>query len=164
MSEPVLTAQEARAWYDTTSNHWRRFLTDHPEILALPCDIAGTKTVAELMQHIVAVELRYAQRLARMTETDYSEVRFDSVEALFDTHDRAGEIYKSVLASNLDWDEKIEYTTRLWGPVRSSFKTILFHAFLHSIRHYAQLGTLVRQHGFSTNWAGDYMVMGVERV
>lgn len=162
MSEPALTAGEVFKWYETTSTHWRNFLAEHPEILALPCDIAGTKTVAEILQHIVAVELRYAQRLARMHETDYSEVPYDSVEALYRTHDRANKLYTQVLASDIDWEQKIDFQTRTWGHARSSLKTVLFHALLHSIRHYAQLGTLVRQHGFKPTWPGDYMVMGVE--
>jgi uncharacterized damage-inducible protein DinB len=164
MSEPVLTAQEVLKWYESTSDQWRKFLGEHPEILALPCDIAGSKTVAEIMHHIVAVELRYAQRMDRMPETDFSEVGFDSVEMLFATHDRATAIYKRLLASDLDWEEKIEYKTRTWGPARSSMKTTLFHVLLHSIRHYAQLGTLVRQCGFAPGWPGDYLVMGVELI
>ncbi len=64
MSEPNLSAEELIAWLETTSSNWRQLLTTHPELLAMPCDIAGTKTLGELLQHIVAVELRYAERLA----------------------------------------------------------------------------------------------------
>jgi uncharacterized damage-inducible protein DinB len=28
---------------------------------------------------------------------------------------------------------------------------------MHSIRHYAQLATLVRQHGFQPTWPMDYL-------
>jgi hypothetical protein len=45
MSQPVLTAQEMIAWNEKTSNGWRQFLAFHPELLSLPCDIAGVKTV-----------------------------------------------------------------------------------------------------------------------
>jgi hypothetical protein len=33
----------------------------------------------------------------------------------------------------------------------------------HSIRHYAQLGTLIRQQGYKADWpgGGDYLFMGV---
>ncbi len=71
MSEPVLTAQEVLKWNEATSNYWRKFLGENPAILAIPCDIAGTKSVAELLQHIVAVELRYAERIAHLPETYY---------------------------------------------------------------------------------------------
>jgi uncharacterized damage-inducible protein DinB len=35
---------------------------------------------------------------------------------------------------------------------------------LHSIRHYAQLATLVRQHGYKPTLPGDYLFMGIERI
>jgi uncharacterized damage-inducible protein DinB len=49
------------------------------------------------------------------------------------------------------------------GPARSNRKTILFHALLHGIRHYAQLATLVRQCGVQPGWHMDYLVMRMER-
>jgi uncharacterized damage-inducible protein DinB len=43
-------------------------------------------------------------------------------------------------------------------------RTILLHALLHAMRHYAQLSTLVRQAGFATGFASDYLLMDAERV
>ncbi|QNI36724.1 DinB family protein [Edaphobacter albus] len=163
MSEPALTAHEALAWIDTTASKWRGLLTAHPEILLLPCDINRTSTVAELLQHIVAVELRYAERLLGMPETDYTSVPFDSVDAIYATHDRAMQLYRQALDSGLNWDQKIEFATRSMGQLKASPKTILFHAIFHGIRHYAQLGTLIRQHGHKTDWPGDYLFMGASR-
>ncbi len=164
MSEPVLTAQEVLKWNESTSEHWRGFLGENPAVLAIACDIAGTKTVGELMQHIVAVELRYAERIAGVPETSYGEVKYDSVETIYATHDRAMEMMKEALAGETDWERRMEFQTRSYGAMRASVKTIYFHAMLHGIRHYAQLGTLVRQHGYKQVWMGDYLMMGVERV
>lgn len=163
MSEPVLTAREALAWNDTTASNWRKLLTEHPAILSLPCDINRTSTVAELLQHIVAVELRYAERILGLPETDYANVPFDSADSIYATHDRAMQLYRQALDSGLDWDRKIEFATRTMGQLKASPKTILFHALFHSIRHYAQLGTLIRQHGYKTTWPGDYLFMGASR-
>ena len=66
MTQPILTAEEILAWNEKTAQGWRQLLTSHPELLTQPCDIAGTKNVAELLQHIVAAQLRYAERLAAM--------------------------------------------------------------------------------------------------
>jgi uncharacterized damage-inducible protein DinB len=164
MSEPVLTAQEVLKWYEVTSDHWRSFLGENPAILALPCDIANTKTVAEMMQHIVAVELRWAERIVRVAETPYEQIAFDSVEVIYATHDRATQILKDALAANTDWDQIIEFQTRTYGGARASLKTLYFHVVLHSIRHYAQLATLVRQHGYKPTLPGDYLFMGIERI
>ena len=65
----ALTGEELLAWNDTTAGHWRKLLEAHPHLLAVPCDIAGVKSVGELMQHIVAVQLRYAERLSGLPET-----------------------------------------------------------------------------------------------
>lgn len=163
MSEPGLSAREALAWIDTTASKWRGLLAKNPDMLSLPCDINRTSTVAELLQHIVAVELRYAERLLNMPETEYASVPFDSIDTIYATHDRAMQLYRQALDSGLEWDHKIEFATRSMGQLKASPKTILFHALFHGIRHYAQLGTLIRQHGYQTDWPGDYLFMGASR-
>jgi uncharacterized damage-inducible protein DinB len=164
MSEPVLTAQETLKWYETTATNWRKFLAAQPGILSLPCSIAKTTTVAQLLQHIVAVELRYAERISNLPESDYSNIAYDSVEAIYATHDRASALYNDALNANLDWDKQLEFTTRAGIKGRASLKTMFFHATFHSIRHYAQLSTLLREHGHATDWYGDYLFMGVTRL
>jgi uncharacterized damage-inducible protein DinB len=164
MSEPVLTADEVLQWNEKTSNNWRKFLTANPDVLAIPCDVAGTKNVAELMQHIVAVELRWAERIARLPETTYEQVPYDSIDNLYATHNKAMAILKQALAANFDWNQSIDFVTRTFGPASSTAKTMYFHALLHSIRHYAQLGTLLRQHGYKLNWLGDYLAMDIKGI
>lgn len=159
MMEPALTASEALRWNQATSDAWRRLLTEHPEILSLPCDIMQTSTVAQLVQHIVAVEVRYAERILGLPETNYADVPYGSAEALYATHDRAMALYQRALDSVADWGERIRFQTRSAGMLLTSRRTILFHALFHSVRHYAQLGTLVRQHGYKTGWRGDYLFM-----
>jgi uncharacterized damage-inducible protein DinB len=164
MSQPVLTAQDLIAWIEKTSMGWRQLFSNHPELLAMPCDIMGVKTVGELLQHIVAVELRYSERLADLPVSDYANIPFDSVESIYATHNRAIMILQQLLASDIDWNASIEYATRSLGRARSARKTILFHALLHSIRHYAQLATLARQHGVKPDWSMDYLLMDIETV
>lgn len=164
MREPALSAGEMLAWLDTTSNRWRTLIEAHPEILAMPCDVMGVATVAGLLQHIVAVELRFAERLAGLPATDYAAIGHDSAAAIYATHELAAALFREQLEGDVDWDEKIEVVTRSAGKLRSSRKTILFHAMLHAIRHYAQLATLVRQHGVKPDWPMDYLFMGMERV
>ncbi len=164
MTQPALTAEEILAWNDKTATGWRQLLANHPELLNQPCDIAGTKTVAELLQHIVAAQLRYAERLANLPITDYAAIPFNSVESIYATHDRAIAIFRKVIASGSNWDEPLEFTTRTRGTLLSDRKTILFHALLHGIRHYAQLATLVRQCGVKTGLTLDYLFMHAEPI
>ena len=126
MTQPALTAEEILTWNDKTATGWRQLLADNPELLSQPCDIAGTKTVAELLQHIVAAQLRYAERLADLPITDYADIPFDSVESIYAVHDRAITILRQLIASDIDWNESIDYATRSMGSLRSDRKTILF--------------------------------------
>jgi uncharacterized damage-inducible protein DinB len=117
-----------------------------------------------VLQHVVAVELRYAERLAGLPATDYANIAFDSAAAIYATHERAMQLFRQELAREIDWNERIEFVTRSMGPARASRKAVLFHAMLHSIRHYGQLATLVRREGIKPNWAMDYLMMDMERV
>ena len=165
MSKLALTAEEALAWHEMNSTAWKKLLIEHPEALSFSCDIAQTKTAGELLQHIVAVELRYAERLANLPATDYAAIPFDTVEVIYSTHDRATALFRQLLASDtIDWNERIEYMTRMMGPARSSRKTLFFHALFHTARHYAQLATLFRQHGIAPTRPMDYLFMDLEKV
>ena len=164
MAQPMLTADEMMAWLDKTSENWRALIEEHPEILAMPCDVMGVGTVARLLHHIVAVELRYAEQFSGLPPTEYAAIPGGSAEAIFATHERAMTMLRELLAADGDWDAKFDFVTRSMGPMRSTRKTVLFHAMLHGIRHYAQLATLVRQHGIKPGWPMDYLMMDVERV
>ena len=63
MRDVMLSGREMLKWNDETAERWFNFLHENPAVLALPCDIAGVTTVAQMLQHIVAVEVRYAERL-----------------------------------------------------------------------------------------------------
>ena len=153
------------AWNDTTARHWHAFITKHPAVFALPCDIRNSATVADTLQHIVAAEQRYAQRLASLPETDYTAVPNDSIDAILRTHDAAFNILNTLLAdTTYDWQQRLTFTTITAGTLRSSRETILLHLTLHSIRQYAQLATLVRQHGYKPDWPLDYLFMDVEHI
>ena len=164
MTQPVLTGEEMMAWLERTSTGWRDLVAAHPEILELPCDVMGVSTVGGLLQHIVAVEVRYAEQLSGLPPTEYAAIPFSSAAEIYATHERAVALLRELLASGVDWNERIDYVTRSMGPARSSRKTIFFHSLLHSIRHYAQLATLVRQHGIKPGWPMDYIAMDFERV
>ncbi|GGA71622.1 hypothetical protein GCM10011507_24030 [Edaphobacter acidisoli] len=165
MTQPVLTVEDVMAWNERTHAEWRKLFTEHPEALAIPCDITGTKNVAELMQHIIAPEIRYAQQLSGLPIADYKDIPYDSVDAIYATHEHAMTLFRELLASDtIDWDAKFEFTTRSFGQARSTRKAVLFHALTHGIRHYAQLTTLVRQHGISHKLPQDYLVMHLEIV
>jgi uncharacterized damage-inducible protein DinB len=116
------------------------------------------------IQHIVAVELRYAHRLASLPEPEYATIPKDSADALYNTHTRAFEIVRERLAdAAYDWSTELTFDTITLGRLRASRETILLHLTLHSIRHYAQLATLVPQQGFQPAWPMDYLFVAAQR-
>ena len=165
MSFPALSGDELLAWLEKTTSGWRALLLQHPHVLALPCDIAGTKTVGELLQHVVAVGLRYAERLSDAPATEYSKIPFDTVDAIYATHDRAMDLLKHLRDRDAEfWAASIEFVTRSAGTVQATRRDVYFHMLLHGVRHYAQLSTIVRQAGVPANWPMDYLFMGMQPV
>jgi len=160
----ALTIDELQAWVERTTLGWRQLVAKNPQMLSLPCDVRETSSVAQLLQHIVAVELRYAQRLRGLPQSDYSTIPYGSSEEIFATHDRAMELLRGLPEwSPAEWEEILEFPTRSAGTLRASRRTILVHLFTHSIRHYAQLATLARHHGVRPDWEMDYLFMGLEQ-
>lgn len=158
----ALTGHELQEWVDVTSRNWKKLISDHPEILGIACDIRETHTVAQVLQHIVAVELRYAERISELPQTGYEIIPYDSAEAIYATHERAMALLTPLLERDQAfWDTLIEFPTRSLGTLRATRRTILIHLFMHSIRHYAQLATLVRTHGIKPGWEMDYLMMGL---
>lgn len=158
----ALSVDELLAWSERTHDGWRALLTQHPEALALPCDVREGETVHDLVLHIVAAELRYAERLAGREATTYEALPRGDAAALYATHDRATALLREALArEDVDWEEVLEFQTRSAGVLRATRRTILVHLALHGIRHYAQLATIVRQHGVTPGWGMDYLFMGL---
>jgi uncharacterized damage-inducible protein DinB len=159
MPSPDLTVAELIRWNDSTSSAWFSFIGTQPEILQLSSDIHNSTTVGQVLQHIVAAELRYAERLSELPVSDYSAIPYSTADEIFQVHDRAIALLGSLLSnSSYDWSQEIDFKTLTAGRRRARRSVVLHHALLHSLRHYAQLSTLVRQSGYKPP-AGDYLLM-----
>ena len=155
----ALTAYELIFWVERTSEGWRELIESNPQVLDLPCDVRETSSVRGLLQHIVAVELRYAERLGGLPETSYEAIGTTPAE-LYSVHARSTELMNERLADKqYDWEQPIEFATRSAGNIRATRRAVLVHTLMHSVRHYAQLATLVRQHGVQPGWPMDYLFM-----
>lgn len=160
----AISADKILDWNDTTAQRWRAFFAANPGALEVPSDIRNSKTVADTMQHIFAVELRYAQRLAALPESPYEAVPTAPLDALFAVHDQALAMVRALLADPAyDWGKRITFDTITAGRLSASREAVLLHLNLHAIRHYAQLATLVRQHGYKPDWPMDYLYTDCER-
>jgi uncharacterized damage-inducible protein DinB len=160
----AITGTELLDWVEETSRGWKRLLTAHPEVLSFPSDIRETKSVAQLLQHIVAVELRFAERLNELPATEYESLPYDSVDVIYATHDRAMQLLRPLMDRDEQfWETVLEHKTRSAGILRATRRTVLVHLLTHSIRHYAQLATLTRKQGVAPDWGMDYILMQLKR-
>ena len=156
----ALTGAELLDWLERTTAGWRDLVRQHPEVLLFPCSTRETQTVAELLGHIVAVELRYAELLRDLPESPQEPVLPGEGDAIFAVHARAMHLLQPVLQNDEPfWHEAIDFQTRSAGRVRTPRRVILVHLAMHSIRHYAQLATLVRERGVAPGWPMDYLFM-----
>jgi uncharacterized damage-inducible protein DinB len=152
-------------WNDLTAQRWHDHLQAHPALLAVPCDVRNSSNVAQVLQHIVAVELRYAQRLASQPESTYDEVPFGSPDEIFTTHQRALDLIRPLLADPAyDWNHPLDFQTITLGEIRATRRDILLHTLFHGIRHYAQLATQARTAGFTPTWPMDFLMLNAVRV
>ena len=84
--------------------------------------------------------------------------------SIYATHEKAmAYLEKLDTQSDAYWEEWLDFNTRSLGGMRAQRRTIFIHLLMHSIRHYAQLATLLRQHGIAPSWGMDYLLMGIAR-
>jgi uncharacterized damage-inducible protein DinB len=145
------------------TNKWREFFKNNPATLEIPTDIAGTKNVRELLVHIVAVQMRYAERLLNQPITEYDQLMNKSGPELFLLEHKSLEDLRSfaVAANDPDWDGKLTFPTRTGGTLTASRRKIFIHALLHGVRHWAQLASFLRQKGYKQEWPHDFIFSSV---
>ena len=101
-----ITLQELLVWNQESSNFWKTHLDDNTHLLELQCDIGGTANVQEFVRHIWGVELRWNQRLAGLPVTAKEQMPPGPLDALFDLHCQAVELFRGLLAApDESWDK-----------------------------------------------------------
>lgn len=155
-----ISLQELLDWSQETSNFWKGHLDASPQLLELPCGIGGTENVQAFVRHIWGVDLRWSQRLAGLPVTDREQMPAGPLDALFDLHSQAVEIFRGLLtAPDESWEQPFVLDLD-WLPPEArtmSRRKVAVHALFHGQRHWAQLATLVRTAGFPSGFKGDLL-------
>jgi hypothetical protein len=155
-----ITLEEMLAWSEEASAFWKAHLDANPALLELPCGIGGAANVQAFIRHIWAAELRWGQRLAGLPVIDMNEVPAGPLDALFDLHRQAGEVFSALLDLPQKSWEGIYVMNFDWVPPEArsvSRRKVALHALFHSQRHWAQLSTLTRAAGFPSGFRGDFL-------
>jgi uncharacterized damage-inducible protein DinB len=151
---------ELLAANESDAAKWRKWFDEQPTaVLDVRLSIALAKDVREFLLHVFAVELRYAERLTGAPVTEYETLPTGSVAELFGISQRASALYRQYLANATDTDlaSVMEFPTRTAGIIRSSKRKMFAHALIHSMRHWAQLATALREAGYPTTWGKDFL-------
>jgi uncharacterized damage-inducible protein DinB len=155
-----ISLEELLAWSEQSADYWKTHLETNPALLDLPCDIGGTTSVQGLVRHIWGAELRWGQRLAGLPVVDREKLPTGPLDALFDMHGQAVDLFSKLLAApEQTWSQPFVLDFD-WMPLEErtlSRRKIALHALFHSQRHWAQLATLVRSAGFPSNFRGDLL-------
>ncbi len=157
--ETGISFQELMYYNDAETRRWREFLEQHRDALDVQVEIAGAKNIRGLIVHIFAVELRYAERLLGAAATPYEQLPAGPLNEMFSIADTARQKLQHFLAraTAADLKKMLTFETRTAGTLSSSRRKIVAHLLLHGTRHWAQISTVLRQHGYRQDWPHDFI-------
>ncbi len=151
--------------YNAEENeHWKKWFTEHTDALELPVDIAEAGSVRGLIAHIFFVEQHFANAV-NDSPIDFQQLKqhIDSlghadVNELFNISEEATGKFRAFLerATDKDYAEVVEFGSRMKLSVTK--RKLISQALTHSLRHWAQLATALRQQGFKTDWVHDLLL------
>jgi uncharacterized damage-inducible protein DinB len=140
---------------DEEARRWQEFFVRYPQALDLPFDVAGT--VRELVLHIFSVELHFANLVSGAEDSDPKNQTAATLGQLFAISADASRKYRQFFsqATAEDWGTLVQLG-RI--NVKASKRKLVTQALTHSLRHWAQLATYLRQQGFKQDWRHDFLL------
>jgi uncharacterized damage-inducible protein DinB len=155
------TAWERRQWQEFLHGKGDQVL----QISAGPNGDGRFDTIGNLIQHIFMAEKRYVERLLGQPLTEMNSIPSDRIEVLFDFGRQSRNEFKHLLETfaAAEWDVQREFLI-LTYRIKATPNKIASHVLMHEIRHWAQIGTLLRLNGVVTQFH-DFLaspVMGGE--
>jgi uncharacterized damage-inducible protein DinB len=144
----------------TEHHRWRDWFVEHPGAWSVPFASGRMATVGGVVLHIFAVELRYSQRLLDQEVTTWDDFQQSSIEEVFELGDdaRGQLVHFLTTAPEKELDRILTFQTLTAGTVSASKHKIASNIFLHDIRHWGQIATVLRQNGFGDQWAHDLLL------
>jgi uncharacterized damage-inducible protein DinB len=148
----------------TEHHRWRDWFVEHPKAWAVPFATGRMATIGGVVLHIFGVELRYAQRLRDEEVTPWEEFRQTSIEEVFELgdHARGQLVHFLTTVPERELAKVLTFQTLTAGTVTASKYKIASNIFLHDIRHWGQIATVLRQNGFSDQWPHDFLLSSVD--
>src|SRR5580765_3099557 len=153
---------ELLRYNESEAMKWRSWLESQPpDILDVPFGDTARRmgNVREMIWHIFITEWVYACVLNGEPFDAWDQFGRDSVAELFAIGDQSRAGLRKYLATATNVDMATPMTLSAQGfTVSGSARKFLTHTFMHSLRHWAQLATVLRQHGRETSWPHDFVL------
>jgi uncharacterized damage-inducible protein DinB len=138
------TDWERQKWHDRL----RQAGNDALKLAAGPNGDGRFESIGDLVRHIFSAEKRYVERLLNQPLTDTATIPADKIETLFEFGRQSRKCLRSFLASfpEKSWETPMEYMILNYKTTATPRK-IISHVLMHEIRHWAQIGTMLRLNG-----------------
>ena len=155
-SEATISFRELLAYTDYLANRWFEYFRENSG--ALDIDVGGkTRSLRELVQHIVVVEQFFANRLQENELP--AKLESPALDDLMQMHKTA---HAQLVNYSTTASDKDLQTMQSFGPVnKTSNRKILAQTVLHSVHHWAQVAVEVRQAGFPVGKPQDIIITDV---
>lgn len=140
------TTWQRESWLAQLRKHAEQVL----KISAGPHGDGRFQTLGDLVRHIFSAEKRYVDRLSGRPLTDPSSIPNDNLEALFHFGQQSRRDLEQLIGDfpAQEWDAVKEFKI-VEHVIRVTPRKIITHVLLHEIRHWAQIGTLLRLNGYA---------------
>jgi uncharacterized damage-inducible protein DinB len=143
------TAWQRQKWLEWLRQHDAGVL----ETGAGPGGDGRFEKVADLIKHIFSAEKRYTERLSNRPLTDPSTIPSGSVEALFQFGEQSRQEFQEFIrALSPEAGDTPEEFQILARSFTATPRKIVAHVFMHEIRHWAQIATLLRLSGYKIDF------------
>ncbi|MFN8062335.1 MAG: DinB family protein [Vicinamibacterales bacterium] len=147
------------------AGRWRAWLERQPpELLDRPFGDAdqGMGSIRDMLWHIFIVQWVYACVMEGVPYTDWARFPRETVADLFSIGDQADSQLRAYLdrATVDDMAKRLSLSGR-GVTIEGSSRKFLTHVFVHSLRHWAQVSTVLRQQGFATDWQHDFVLSDI---
>jgi uncharacterized damage-inducible protein DinB len=126
----ALSPEELLNYCSEETTRWREWFRANPAAGGLAANIAGSGNVREVVLHIAAVELRYAERLLEQPATDFAQLASQTMDEVFSIFARSQDYMREFLSQvkEEDWGKVITFETRSAGTLSASKRKVFVHA------------------------------------
>jgi uncharacterized damage-inducible protein DinB len=160
VSFSAVSFQELLDDFDQTAVKWKEFFAANPAAAEVPSDIMNSGTVGALVWHLYLASVVHSQRLLGEPVTDFAATTpVKDITGAWEMHARGSTNLRRLLDGVKDatLDEEIIFPSREVGEITVTRRKLCLHIFVHAIRHWAQIGPLVRQNGFPVGFPQDIL-------